>query len=114
MMECQPAARTVNEKDWKLFRSRLPGWQENFMEKVIEEYKVLLDGDELASEKFWALEKRIKQDRRNPGVLLQDIKRSNMELHLLQLLRYQVIQPDDLEGFSEELRESLLRFSKSL
>ena len=24
----------VNEKDWKLFRSRLPGWQETYMEKV--------------------------------------------------------------------------------
>ena len=29
----------VNEKDWKLFRSRLPVWQETYMEKIIEEYR---------------------------------------------------------------------------
>jgi hypothetical protein len=31
--------KQVNEKDWKLFRSRLPGWQEAYMGKLIEEYK---------------------------------------------------------------------------
>ena len=25
----------VNEKDWKLFRSRLPGWQETYMEGLL-------------------------------------------------------------------------------
>ncbi len=28
--------KQVNEKDWKLFRSRLPGWQEAYMGKLIE------------------------------------------------------------------------------
>ena len=28
------------EADWKLFRKRLPEWQERYMEKLIEEYKV--------------------------------------------------------------------------
>ena len=62
--------KQVNEKDWKLFRSRLPGWQEAYMGKLIEEYKALLNSEGQASERFWALEKRVKQDRRNPGVLL--------------------------------------------
>lgn len=97
----------VNEKDWKLFRSKLPGWQESYMEKLIEEYKVLLASGEQASEKFWALDDRIKRDKRNPGVLLRDVKRSNLEMHLFQLLRCKVLRPDDLDGFSEELRERL-------
>ena len=99
--------RGVNEKDWKLFRSRLPDWQETYMEKVIEEYRELLGGAEQASDKFWALDARIKRDKQNPGVLLRDVKRSNMEIHLLQLLRYEVIRPEELDGFSEELREKL-------
>ena len=99
--------KQVNEKDWKLFRSRLPGWQEAYMGKLIEEYKALLNSEGQASERFWALEKRVKQDRRNPGVLLQDVRRTNMEIHLLQLLRYEVIREDDLEGFSQELRERI-------
>ncbi len=97
----------VNEKDWKLFRSRLPGWQETYMEKVIEEYRELICSEEQASEKFWALNERIKQDKRNPGVLMHDAKRSDMDIHLLQLLRYGVIQLENLDGFSEELQEKL-------
>ena len=52
-------AVTVNEKDWKLFRSRLPGWQESYMEMVIGESKILSDSGEPASGKFWALDERI-------------------------------------------------------
>ena len=97
----------VNEKDWKLFRSRLPGWQETYMERIVEEYMELLGSEDPASEKFWALDERIKKDKRNPGVLLQDVKRSNMYIHLLQLLRYEVIRLENLDGFSEELQEKL-------
>lgn len=100
--------RDVNEKDWKLFRSKLPGWQEAYMEKVIEEYKILLDRGEPASGKFWALDERIRRDKRNPGVLLRDVRRTNLETHLLQLLRYEVIRPDDLNGFSQALRERIM------
>ena len=101
-------ARDVNEKDWRLFRSQLPDWQEAYMEKVVEEYKILLDSREPASGKFWALDERIRQDKRNPGVLLRDVRRTNLETHLLQLLRYEVIRPDDLNGFSQELRERII------
>ena len=97
----------VNEKDWKLFRSRLPGWQETYMERIVEEYRELLGSEDQASEKFWALDERIKQDKRNPDVLLHDVKRSNMYIHLLQFLRYEVIRLENLDGFSEELQEKL-------
>ena len=49
----------VAENDWKLFRERLPRWQESYMEKLIGEYMEMLGGEGLASEKFWALEKRV-------------------------------------------------------
>ena len=61
-MEC-------NDKDWKLFRQRLPEWQEAYMEKLIEEYKSLLTNSMNSSEKFWELDKRIKSDK-NQAVLL--------------------------------------------
>lgn len=47
--------RGIHEKDWKLFRIRVPNWQEAYMEKLVEEYKVMLNGSALASDKFWAL-----------------------------------------------------------
>ena len=34
----------VNESDWKLFRKRLPEWQERCMEQLAESYAALLAG----------------------------------------------------------------------
>lgn len=50
------------EKDWRLFRSKVPEWQERYMERIVNEYKELLGSDAYASEKFWALENRIRLD----------------------------------------------------
>ena len=50
------------EKDWKLYREKLPEWQEAYMEQLIEEYAELLNSDKAASEKFWALDKRIRAE----------------------------------------------------
>jgi len=104
---------TVNEKDWKLFRSRLPDWQEAYMDKLVKEYIDLLSGDKLPSDKFWTLEERVRQDKRNPGVLITEMRRSRMRSNLLNLLGYDVITVDDLVGFSEELRQDLEQIIKS-
>ena len=50
----------VNEKDWKLFRSRIPDWQEAYMDRLNHEYIELLSGEGNPSDKFWALEERIR------------------------------------------------------
>ena len=46
-----------DESDWKLFRSRLPEWQEAYMERLNCEYASLLAGTGTASAIFWKLEK---------------------------------------------------------
>ena len=99
----------VNEKDWKLFRKYLPDWQENYMEKLIKDYIEFLKVDGLASDKFWELEKKIKADKKNPGVLLQDVRRSNFHMHLASLVRCEVISMEDLKDFSDETREAIER-----
>ena len=68
----------VNEADWKLFRQKLPGWQEAHMEKLVKEYAAVISGSGKASDKFWELEERINADKK----------------HVLQ----------DLEDFSEDLK----------
>ena len=100
-------SETVNEKDWKLFRSSLPVWQESYIERIIDEYKTLLNGDMPASEKFRTLNERINRDKENPGVIISGISRSNMWMHLVQLRLNGVIRSDDLKGFSDELRERI-------
>lgn len=97
---------TCLESDWKLFRKRVPVWQERYMGRLIEEYRSIMESEESSSEKFWTLEKRIRQDKKSPGVIV-DMRRSTMRLELMQILFQGVIQPSDLEGFSQELRDGL-------
>ena len=98
---------SVKESDWKLFKKLMPEWQERFMEGLIGEYATMMAGQELASEKFWRLQKRLQKDARKVGVRA-DMRRSVMVMNLLSLLHEGAITKDDLDGFSDELRQSLL------
>ena len=100
-MEC-------SKEDWKLFHSKIPGWQEAYMERLNKEYIQILSSEGKASDKFWALEKRIYQEKRSPGVMVQ-LRKSDMPMQLLSMLRDGVIEWDDLKGFSPELLETLKR-----
>lgn len=96
----------ITTHDWKLFRQRLPQWQEAYMNRLNQQYLELLSGPGDPSDKFWELEKRIRQDKRSPGVLV-NLRRSNVLHALIGLLQDGAITPDDLEGFSLDLRDAL-------
>lgn len=100
-------AMRPDEKDWKLFRKKLPGWQENYMARMNKEYKGILAQDKNSADIFWELEERIRQDKKKTGVLARDIRRTNMCRHLLDLLNEGAITFNDLSEFSEELQEKL-------
>ena len=99
----------VNEKDWKLFRSRIPEWQEAYMDRLNHEYIEILSGEGNPSDKFWKLEERIRQDKKDSGVQAE-MRRSNMKFILMDLLDEGAVTAADLEGFSEELKDALLSY----
>lgn len=94
------------KKDWKLYRERIGDWQEAYMEKLVQEYVKYLQGDLPASTKFWKLEKRIKNDKKKPGVLIE-LQKSSMIWDIARLVHDDVITVKDLEGFSNELIEAV-------
>lgn len=96
----------VSKSDWKLFRNRISDWQETYMERLTREYIDLLSGDENASDKFWKLEGRIKKDKKHPGVMLE-LSKGNMLFDIVALINSGVITTVDLEGFSDEIKESV-------
>ena len=97
-----------SEKDWKLFRKKISGWQEAYMEKLNREYIALLNEEGDASDKFWKLEKRIREDKKNCGVQCE-MSRSNQFYIMLSLLREGAINFDDLEDFSDDLKDMMKR-----
>lgn len=99
----------IMDQDWKLFRQRLPGWQEAYMDRLNREYAKILAGEGIPSGKFWTLDKRIREDKRSPGVQLQP-KRSELTYTLLLLITDGVITLDDLDGFSDNVTQPLKAF----
>lgn len=101
----------ASKHDWKLYRERLPKWQEAYMEHLVKEYAELLNGTQNASDKFWKLEERIKKDRKHPGVIIE-VNKGNMIYDIARLINLDVITEADLEGFSEDLRETISFFQQ--
>ena len=99
----------ISKKDWKLFREKLSGWQEKYMEGLVKEYvNFMIDDTKPASDKFWELEKRIKEDKRHPGVIME-MSKSEVIWDIVRLIRLKVIAYDDLSDFSGELQQEVKR-----
>lgn len=102
--------RDVAESDWKLFKKMLPQWQERYMERLIDQYIEMLNGSGEASDRFWALEKRIKRDKLCSGVIVNDLRRSTMHREIANLLIDNVITLSDLDGFTEDTKSYAQRW----
>ena len=97
------------KKDWALFREKISDWQEAYMNKLNKEYIELLSGEGRPSEKFWTLEERIHNDKKDTGVQLK-MSRSNCIPNIISLLNEEVITMEDLDEFSDELKETILMY----
>lgn len=96
----------ISKADWKLFRERVPEWQEHYMERLTKKYIELLSLPGNASDHFWELEKRIKNDKKHPGVMLE-MNKSEAIWDIAIFIKKKVITLKDLDGFSQELIDSV-------
>ena len=96
----------ISKSDWKMVQEKVPEWQEQYMQQLIKEYIILLSAPGNAADHFWELEKRIKIDRKHPGVLIE-MKKSNAIWDIAMYVRNEVITMDDLAGFSEDLIDAV-------
>lgn len=75
--------------------------------KLNKEYIEILSKEGYASFNFWELEKRIKEDKRYPGVIIRDLDKSNFDDYTLILIRDELITEDDIKDFSDEFKENI-------
>lgn len=73
------------------------------MAKLCSEYIELLSSSAPSSEKFWALEERLRHDKRRASVWVR-MSRSETPFILLRLLDEGTITMDDLGEFSDEMK----------
>ena len=79
------------------------------MDRLGKEYIELLSEDVNPSDKFWRLEKRIKEDRKKTGVRVE-MSRSNLIYNIISLINEGAISYEDLEEFSDELKGTVRFF----
>lgn len=65
-----------------------------------------MSGEGKPSEKFWTLEERIRNDKKDTGVQLR-MSRSNCIYNITSLLNEGAITMEDLKDFCDELKETI-------
>ena len=96
----------ISKNDWKLYRTRISEWQTAYMGRLVNEYMEVLKGERNASDKLWELEERIEKDKKHPGVIVE-MSKGNMIFDIIALIKADVITFEDLEDFSDELKEQV-------
>lgn len=66
----------------------------------------MLQSKKPASTKFWDLDKRIKDDKRNPGVQMQ-LDKGDAIYDIVKMINLEIISKEDLADFSDDLKESV-------
>ena len=99
-----------SKRDWILFRERIAGWQEAYIGRLNREYIELLSRDGPETEKFRELDRRLHRDKNRVGVQTE-MRSSGLLADLCRLINEGAIVYDDLDGFSEELREDVIRIT---
>lgn len=102
-----------SKSDWKLFRDRIRDWQESYIEKLNHQYIDLLNGDGLASDKFWGLNRRIREDRKSLGVQMEP-RKPDLPYTLVNLLHEKIITEDDLKQFSNVLQDAVKQLQERM
>lgn len=78
------------------------------MERLIQEYAEIISKDVKASERFWELKERIREDSRSAWIGME-MKRSYMIKYIAGLINDGVIEYNDLEGFSDRFLDRIRR-----
>lgn len=100
------------ESDWKIFRKRVPEWRERYLATRNSQLaRLLTDESKTPTERFWETEEKINQDARLLVDLLDGHSRSKMFWYLLLMYGQGFIRDDDLDEFSEGLRERIRKSS---
>ena len=82
-------------------------------DKLNHQYIDLLNGDGLASDKFWELNRRIREDRKSLGVKME-LRKPDLPYTLVNLLHEKIITEDDLNQFSNVLQDAVKQLQERI
>ena len=93
----------ISKEDWKVYQTHIVDWQENYIERLLDEYSLIIKEKSYPSKRFWRLIDKINKDKKHPGVIVTLSKKDAID-QIVSLLVEEVITIDDLKVFSTELQ----------
>lgn len=103
------AGKGFTKDDWQVFKEKIVGWQEKYMDRLNKEYIEILSENTSSAERFWKLDKRIREDKKRPGVVVT-MRKTEMFSDIMGLINDGVISLEDIEDFSDEFKETVRAF----
>jgi hypothetical protein len=99
------------ESDWRQFCAMVPDLRERYLEAKNQELTNMLTGsDQTPTERFWATFEQMKKESKILQDCLDNHSRSQMSMSMMLMLRHGMLKKEDLNEFSDELREQLMAF----
>ena len=102
------------ERDWKTFRKMIPNLRERYLKDKNLEIKKLLEAkNKNETERFWEARHRIEKERKILVDCLDGHSRSNMFRHMILMYGYGILKEEDLNEFSDELKNQIINVCKN-
>ena len=101
------------ESDWKTFRKMVPELRERYLSRCNPELLAILRDESLTpTEQFWNVEERIGKEVKILRSCLDGHSRSKMVDYMTVMYLQGMLTDDDLQGFTEELRDRVIRLAE--
>lgn len=98
----------MDKSDWKEFNRILPVLRERYLsERNKELILLLIDESQTPTERFWAVEKKTREEAKILTTCLDGYSKSQTPLYLINLCRHGFMKEEDLAGFSDEVKNFL-------
>lgn len=98
----------TSTSDWRVFRRRVPEWRERYLRLRNEELVGLLRDEALTpTERFWRAKDQMDEEARVLRACLDGHSKRKMMWYVSLMYDHGMLGDDDLDEFSEELREAV-------
>lgn len=96
------------ESDWKVYSRLIPVWRDRYLQSKNNEFiTILSQDDKTPTEKFWETKGRFDDEVKILDQCLGHHSRSRMWMSILLMRRFGLILDEDLDQFSESLRQDV-------
>jgi len=99
------------ESDWKKISKMLPFLRERYLaEQNTRLVRMLTEPGKEDADRFWDTLKEMRQQSKILVQCLDGYSRSNMEEHMVRMLRIGMLKQEDLAAFSDGFQKNLERW----